>query len=59
MEVQHCGVCGVEEVFDRLPCGDGHGEDCPDLVCLRCGDVVVVGPVPMAGDSRTAARRVA
>lgn len=40
-----CSVCAAEVGFERAPCGDGHGVDCPERVCLACSSVVVVGLV--------------
>ncbi len=42
-----CSTCGTAMPFELLECLDGHGEDCPDLVCTGCGYVVVVGPAPL------------
>lgn len=49
-EWRYCIDCGDEGEFQRLECVDGHGVDCPERVCLRCGDVVLVGPVPLRPD---------
>jgi len=32
-----CAGCRSESEFEQPPCADGHGSDCPDLVCVRCG----------------------
>ncbi len=44
---RHCGICEQEEFFEVPPCADGHGEDCPDLVCTGCGSVITVAVVPV------------
>ena len=36
-----CVVCGDEQPFESPPCADGHEQDCPELVCTRCGFAVV------------------
>jgi hypothetical protein len=40
-----CGSCGEETVFEPPPCVDGHGPDCPELLCVDCGLAVVIGRV--------------
>jgi hypothetical protein len=45
MVVRYCSVCDAVRAFERVPCGDGHGSDCPELVCIECGYVAVVGLV--------------
>ncbi|RFU37036.1 hypothetical protein DZF91_34935 [Actinomadura logoneensis] len=40
----YCSTCGDERRFERTPCLDGHGADCPDRVCVECGAAVFVGP---------------
>ena len=52
--VRHCSVCGQARSFELLPCADGHGADCPELVCVECGYVVVVAEAP----AERAARRL-
>jgi hypothetical protein len=37
---RHCAICGQHEAFEVPPCVDGHGADCPDLVCVGCGALV-------------------
>lgn len=32
-----CAGCRAESEFEQPVCGDGHGNDCPDLVCTGCG----------------------
>lgn len=41
--VRFCSVCESARVFEAAPCPDGHGVDCPDVLCVECGYVVVVG----------------
>ena len=43
--VRYCSVCVDARAFETVPCGDGHGSDCPELVCVDCGYVAVVGIV--------------
>lgn len=40
-----CTVCAAEAVLEVVPCADGHGGDCPELVCRECGYVLVLGAV--------------
>ena len=46
-EWQNCTDCGDEREFERLECVDGHGPDCPERICLMCGYVVLIGPIPL------------
>lgn len=32
-----CDGCGTVTRFEVPPCPDGHGTDCPELVCTDCG----------------------
>jgi hypothetical protein len=51
-----CPVCAAPREFEQPPCPDGHGADCPDLVCVECGIVLVVRPyAPDTTDRRHAA----
>ncbi len=38
----YCVTCEGEMLFEVPPCEDGHGEDCPELVCTGCGGAVLV-----------------
>jgi hypothetical protein len=40
-----CAECG-DTTFEQPPCADGHGEDCPELVCARCGMAYFTGSAP-------------
>ncbi len=37
-----CSICLSDVEFEQLSCPDGHGEECPEWVCLRCSTAVVV-----------------
>ena len=45
MTYRWCGSCREETVFERPPCIDGHGEGCPEQMCVECGMAVVIGMV--------------
>jgi hypothetical protein len=47
LETLDCSTCGQPMLFEPVDCGDGHGEDCPDRVCVGCGAVLVVGLGPI------------
>ncbi len=32
-----CAGCRAESEFEQPVCADGHGSECPDLVCVVCG----------------------
>ncbi|MEU5913755.1 hypothetical protein [Micromonospora sp. NPDC047527] len=38
----HCDVCEGVTLFEAPPCVDGHGTDCPELICTDCGAAVVL-----------------
>jgi hypothetical protein len=39
-----CVICDGDMLFEVPPCDDGH-DDCPELVCTRCGAAEVVAPI--------------
>jgi hypothetical protein len=39
-----CVICDGDMMFEVPPCVDGH-DDCPELVCTRCGAAEVVAPI--------------
>ncbi|GAA0567676.1 hypothetical protein GCM10010172_59760 [Paractinoplanes ferrugineus] len=39
-----CAICDGDMLFEVPPCPDGHDE-CPELVCTRCGAAEVVAPI--------------
>ena len=41
---QRCVICDGDMLFETPPCEDGH-DDCPELVCTRCGAAEVVAPI--------------
>ena len=45
--LRHCSSCGEEREFEAPPCDDGHGCDCPELVCLVCGEALVTDTPPL------------
>ena len=53
-----CSTCATEAAFEQPDCSDGHGADCPELVCVLCGDALVVDllPTSRARRPRRAAR---
>lgn len=46
----YCSTCGDERRFERTPCLDGHGADCPERACAECGAAVLAGPDSTLGD---------
>jgi hypothetical protein len=42
----HCSVCDHESGFEKPPCADGHGSECPDFACAKCGMAFVIGDAP-------------
>jgi hypothetical protein len=51
-----CPVCGTAQPAEAPECLEGHGTDCPDRVCLRCGTAVFVNPDVMHPDTSDARR---
>ena len=49
-----CVICNGDMLFEVPPCVDGH-DDCPELVCTRCGAAEMLFPVSL----RLPRRRVA
>ncbi|WP_433829153.1 hypothetical protein ACQP2E_07325 [Actinoplanes sp. CA-015351] len=39
-----CVICDGDMLFEVPPCEDGH-DDCPELICTRCGAAEVVAPI--------------
>jgi hypothetical protein len=42
----YCPICGSATTYERPPCVDKHGSDCPERVCVRCGAAMLVGVWP-------------
>lgn len=40
---RYCSTCAGESAFEMPVCADGHGADCPELVCVECGTALLVG----------------
>ncbi|MFE9204781.1 hypothetical protein [Micromonospora sp. NPDC007230] len=38
----HCDTCEGVALFEAPPCVDGHGADCPELVCTGCGAALLI-----------------
>jgi hypothetical protein len=53
-----CPVCGGPAPAEVPECADGHGIDCPDVVCARCGSALFLDPILPRGD-RVSGRRAA
>ncbi len=41
--VRFCVSCAADASFEQPECVDEHGVDCPEWVCVACGDAFVVG----------------
>ena len=39
-----CVICDGDMLFEVPPCADNH-DDCPELVCTRCGAAELLVPV--------------
>ena len=57
--VRYCATCRADGAFEQPECLDGHGRDCPEWVCVTCGDAFVVGFALPASPVVTAPRSVA
>ncbi|MBM7080072.1 hypothetical protein [Micromonospora humida] len=38
----YCDTCEGVRPFEVPPCADGHGADCPELLCTGCGAAVLI-----------------
>ncbi|MEU4478746.1 hypothetical protein AB0F68_11880 [Micromonospora sp. NPDC023966] len=38
----YCDTCEGVVLFEAPTCVDGHGADCPELVCTGCGAAVLI-----------------
>ncbi|MEU7977539.1 hypothetical protein AB0B63_03280 [Micromonospora sp. NPDC049081] len=38
----YCDTCEGVQPFEMPPCTDGHGADCPELLCTGCGTAVLI-----------------
>lgn len=43
LAMRQCSTCREEHYFERPPCADGHGDECPERVCVVCGFAIVAG----------------
>ena len=41
LQLLWCATCRGEREFERPPCPDGHGFDCPELACTHCGEAIL------------------
>jgi hypothetical protein len=53
-----CAICDGDMRFEVPPCPEGHDE-CPELVCTRCGAAEALIPVTLRYWQRPPGRRVA
>ncbi|WP_229073824.1 hypothetical protein [Actinoplanes sp. DH11] len=53
-----CVICDGDMLFEVPPCEDGH-DDCPELVCTRCGAAEVVAPIVVHLWLRPDSRKIA
>jgi hypothetical protein len=37
-----CSGCADVREFEVPDCDEGHGADCPELVCIDCGEALLV-----------------
>jgi hypothetical protein len=42
-----CVICDRDMMFEVPPCPDGHENDCPELLCTRCGAAEVLFPLAL------------
>ncbi|NJP33490.1 hypothetical protein [Micromonospora thermarum] len=53
----HCDVCEGVRPFEVPPCVDGHGTDCPELICTGCGAAVLIATFAFRTPRLTTHRR--
>ena len=55
-----CPTCRRDQLTEKPPCTDGHGESCPDRACVECGTALLFDAVLVAlGSGARSARRAA
>ncbi|MEV6487844.1 hypothetical protein AB0M20_04260 [Actinoplanes sp. NPDC051633] len=42
-----CVICDRDMMFEVPPCPDGHEDECPELLCTRCGAAEVLFPLAL------------
>jgi hypothetical protein len=42
-----CAICDRDMLFEVPPCADGHDDDCPELLCTRCGAAELLFPLSL------------
>ena len=52
-----CPTCDGPRLFEKPPCTDGHGLDCPEWACTGCGTAVLLGHNPGPGVTHRIAER--
>jgi hypothetical protein len=52
-----CTSCTTVTIFERPPCADKHGADCPEWLCTGCGDAVLIGSWSLPARLATPRRR--
>ncbi|WBB75236.1 hypothetical protein O7602_06850 [Micromonospora sp. WMMD1128] len=52
----YCDSCEGVVLFETPFCGDGHGADCPELVCTGCGAAMLVAMIAFRPARRRAPR---
>ncbi|MET8906928.1 hypothetical protein [Micromonospora sp. NPDC004551] len=63
----YCDTCESVVPFEAPPCVDGHGAECPELICTGCGAAVLIATFAFRaprlerrrGTTRTPHRRAA
>jgi hypothetical protein len=53
---EDCPVCGRSSTLVAPGCSEGHGDDCPDRICVHCGTALFVDPIVRAPWRRQHAR---
>lgn len=46
---RHCTICRCTQFFETPLCDDGHGGECPEVVCVGCGSALTIGSVEVFG----------
>jgi hypothetical protein len=57
--VRFCSTCQGDVAFEQPECIDDHGTDCPEWVCVQCGDALLLGFALVEPAPLVAARHVA
>ena len=54
VEAGECPVCAQASWLVTPDCAEGHGDACPDRLCVDCGTALFVGPMLLGSLAQSA-----